>query len=144
MSSHVVSSLLAKKAEVEAHIDSLNGRLAEAKMDLGHVVGAVRLFDPTAIVGPAKSYHSVTRTLKRSDLFALCRAALNASAEPLDTRELALHVITSQGWDADDRPLRLTMAHKVGTMMSRFERRGIVEKDGLRDGVTLWRLEAGR
>ncbi len=140
----VVTHLLAKKAEVEAQIESLNGRLAEAKTDLGHVLGAVRLFDPTAIVGPATAYHGVTKTLKRSDLFALCRAALDASAEPLCTRQLALHVVTSQGWDGDDRRLKLSMAHKVGTMMARFERRGMVEKVGIRDGATLWRLGAGR
>jgi hypothetical protein len=78
---HVVGQLLLKKAEVEAQIDSLNGRLSEAKTDLGHVVGAVRLFDPTAIVGPGTAYHGVTKTLKRSDLLALCRAALDASPE---------------------------------------------------------------
>ena len=122
MSSHVVSSLLAKKAEVEAQIDSLNGRLAEAKMDLGHVVGAVRLFDPTAIVGPASAYHSVTKTLKRSELFALCRAALIESPEPLCTRQLALHVITTQGWDADDRRLKLSMALNVDAVAFRAAR----------------------
>ena len=144
MSTHVVSQLLLKMAEVEAQIESLNGRLAEAKTDLGHVVGAVRLFDPTAIVGPATAYHGVTKTLRRPDLFALCRAALDASPEPLCTRQLALHVVTSQGWDGDDRRLKLSMALKVGTMMARFERRGIVEKVGIRDGASLWRLGAGR
>ena len=47
-------------------------------------------------------------------------------------------------WDGDDRRLKLSMALKVGTMMARFERRGLVEKVGTRDGATLWRLAAGR
>ncbi|RYB03627.1 hypothetical protein [Lichenibacterium ramalinae] len=142
---HVVTQLLLKKAEVEAQIDSLTDRLAEAKADLIHVVGAVRLFDPTAAaVGPVTAYHGLTKALKRSDMFALCKAAMDASTKPLSTRELARHVITSQGWDHDDRRLALTMTHKVGTMMARFDRRGIVDKAGLRDGASLWRLAVGR
>ena len=140
----IVTQLLLKKAEVEAQIDSLNGRLAEAKADLMHVVGAVRLFDPMAVGRPATAYHGVTKTLRRSEMFALCRAALEGAGEPLDTRQLSRHVITSRGWDSDDKRLALAMAHKVGAMMSRFEKRGIVEKVGLNDKASLWRLVAGR
>ena len=129
---------------MEAQIDSLNGRLAEAKADLMHVVGAVRLFDPTAAGRPATAYHGVTKTLRRSEMFALCRDALEAAGEPLDTCQLSRHVITSRGWDGDDKRLALAMAHKVGAMMSRFEKRGIVEKVGLNDKASLWRLAAER
>ena len=105
----------------------------------------MRLFDPAAAdVGPVTAYLGLTKALKRSDMFALCKAAMDASAKPLSTRELARHVITAQGWDHGDRRLALTMTHKVGTMMPRFDRRGIVDKVGLRDGSSLWRLGAGR
>ncbi len=101
----------------------------------------VRLYDPAAAEGrPAAAYHGATKAMKRSDLFALCKAALEASAEPLDTRQLARHVITAEGWDTDDRRLALAVAHKVGAMMGRFERRGAVQKAGARDRATLWRL----
>ena len=43
--------------------------------------------------------------MRRSDLFALCKAALEASPEPLCTRYLARHVITAEGWDGDDARL---------------------------------------
>ena len=136
----IVTQLREKQAEIEASIKSLEARISEARSDLAHVAGTIRLFDPTASERPARAYHSATKGLKRSDLFDRCKAALEASAEPLDTRQLAEHVITVQGWDTDDRCLRLAMAHKVGTMMARFELRGTVQKVGERDRATLWRM----
>lgn len=93
----IVTQLLLKKAEIEAQIDSLNDRLAQAKADLFHVVGTVRLFDPSAVDRPATAYQGVSKAMNRSDLFALCKAALEASPEPLDTRQLARHAITAEG-----------------------------------------------
>ena len=137
----IVTQLLLKRAEIEAQIDSLNARLSEARADLLHVVAVVRLYDPAAAEGrPAGAYHGATKAMKRSNLFALCKAALEASPEPLDTRQLARHVITAEGWDTDDRRLAVAIAHKVGAMMGRFERRGAVQKAGSRQRATLWQL----
>lgn len=137
----IVTQLLLKRAEIEAQIDSLNARLSEARADLLHVVAVARLYDPAAGEGrSAGAYHGATKAMKRSDLFALCKAALEASPEPLDTRQLARHVITAEGWDTDDRRLALAIAHKVGAMMGRFERRGTVAKAGSRQRATVWRL----
>lgn len=140
----VVTSLLLKKAEVEAQIVSLTDQLSEARADLIHVVAAVRLFDPTLVDRPATAYHSITRAMTRKDVLALCFAALEASPEPLSTRELARHVITSEGWDTNDRRLKLAVASKVGAVMARMAKRRTVEKAGVRDQATLWRLPAGR
>ncbi len=136
----IVSQLRAKQAEIEAQIGDLNRRLADAKADLFHLAATVKLFDPTAAEKPATVYHAATKTLKRADLFELCKAALEASPEPLDTRQLARYVIDSQAWDVEDRRLRLTMAHKVGLMMSRFEQRGLVRGVGSRGRATVWGL----
>ena len=67
----------------------------------------------------------------------MCKAVLQASPEPLSTRELARHVVASEGWDHDDRRLALTMTQKFGTMMAHFDRCRIVDKVGLRDGASL-------
>ena len=137
----IVTQLLFKKGEIEAQIEDLNARLAEARADLLHVIAVVKLYDSLAGVDrPATAYHGATKAMRRADLFDLCKAALEASADPLCTRQLARHVITAEGWDTDDRRLRLAVAHKVGSMMARFERRGIVQNAGQRQRATLWRL----
>ncbi len=137
----IVIQLLLKRAEIEAQIDSLNDRLSEARADLLHVVAVVRLYDPAAAEGrPAGAYHGATKATKRSDPFTLCKAALESPAEPLDTRQIARHVITAEGWDTDDRRLAIAIGHKVGAMMGRLEARGAVRKAGTRDRAALWRL----
>lgn len=78
--------------------------------------------------------------MKRSELFHRCKAALAASAEPLSTRERAQAVIVAEGWDYEDHDLRLTVSHRIGCMMGRNERRGLVQGVGRKDAATLWRL----
>lgn len=136
----IVTQLLLKRAEIEAQIKSLEDRLGQARADLLHVAATVRLFDPTAIDRPATVYHGATKVMRRSDVFALCKAALEASPEPLCTRQLARHVITAEGWDSDDARLRLAIAHKVGAAMKRMSLRGAVRKVGERQRATVWRL----
>lgn len=137
----ILTTLRTKRAEIERHIEALTARLADARSDLLHVAAVMRMFDPSAVPDrPAKSYTGVTGALKRSDLFDRCRTALEASGEPLSTRELAGHLIASQGWDTEDRSLRITVAHRVTTHLGRMARRGAVLKAGERGGVTLWRM----
>ena len=136
----IVTQLRAKQAEVEASIESMTARIAEARHDLIHLAATLRLFDPDADDKPATVYHGATKALNRSAMLALCRAALEASPDPLCTRQLARHIVQAEGWDVEDRRLRLTVAHKVGLMLARFEKRGVVAKAGVRNRATVWRL----
>ena len=136
----IVTQLLLKRGEIEAQIKSLEDRLGQARADLLHVAATVRLFDPTAIDRPATVYHGATKAMRRSDLFALCKVALEAAVEPLDTRQLARHVITAEGWDMDDTRLRLAISNKVGATMKRMSLRGAVRKVGERQKASVWRL----
>lgn len=43
---HVVSALKTKRVQVATHIESLQGQLRQAVIDLDHVEAALRLFDP--------------------------------------------------------------------------------------------------
>ncbi len=137
----ILTMLRSKKTEIEQHIDGLNARLANARADHLHLTATARLFDPSpADDKPALSYHGSTRALKRPELFDRCKTAMAASSEPLSTRELAQAVIAAQGWDYEDRDLRLTVAHRIGCMMGRYERRGLVHGVGKKDAATLWKL----
>ena len=137
----VLTHLRAKRAEIEKHIEALTARLSDARSDLLHVAAVLAMYDPSVPSDrPAKSYSGVTSAFKRSDLFDRCRAAMEASKDFLTTRELATHVIASEGWDPEDRSLRITVAHRITTHLGRMERRGLVAKAGERAGVTLWRL----
>lgn len=86
------------------------------------------------------AHQGATRFIRRPELFTHRKTALEALHEFLSTGESARHVISAEGWDAGNRRLRITVAHGVATMMTRYERRGPVRNEGLRESVTPWRL----
>ena len=139
----ILTTLRSKQVEIERQIDSLNASLSQARADLFHVAACIRMFDPVAVTGEdVKAYAGAAKAMKRTEMFSLCKAALEAAGKPLDTRELASHVIDARGWNPDDRRLRITVAHRVTTMLARYHRLGKVRNEGLRDGVTLWPMPA--
>ena len=103
------------------------------------------MFDPKPSEkgGTVAAYAGAAKAMKRTEMFSLCKAALEAAGMSLDTRELALHVITARGWSVDDRRLRITVAHRLTTMLARYSRMGQVRNEGLRNAVTLWALPGG-
>jgi len=137
----ILSGLKAKRTEIERQIVSMEARIADARANLLHVSAVLRIFDPKASDDkPAPGYLNTTKAMPRSKVFEACRDALRASAEPLDTRELARHIIRTEGWDIEDRRLRLAIAHRVGATLARLALRGHVVKVGERDKASLWRV----
>lgn len=137
----IVTQLREKQAEIERQIEGLNVRLADARANLLHVVGTIRLFDPEhSDDKPASAYHGANKLMGRRELFGACKVALEASAEALDTRELTRHVIRSEGWDTGDHRLYLTMAARIGATLTRLEKRGMVQAVGSREKATVWNL----
>ncbi len=138
---NILCGLKAKRTEIERQIAGMASRIAEARADLLHVSAVIRIFDPKASDDkPAPGYLNTTKIMPRSKVFEACRDALRASAEPLDTRELARHIIRAEGWDIEHRRLRLAIAHRVGATLARLALRGHVVKVGERDKASLWRL----
>ena len=136
----IVSQLRSKQAEVEAEIQCLEARIAEARASVIHIASVIRLFDPKAPDAQPRAYQAVSKAMKRSRLLDLCEAALRASPEPLDTRQLGQYVVATEGWNAEDRTLRIIVSHRIGLMLAKCERRGMVQRAGERDRATIWRL----
>ena len=137
----VLITLSTERAEIKPYMEAVTARLSDARSDLLHVAAVMAMFDPQAVPDrPAKAYNGVMCAMRRSDLFNRCKAVLEASSDPLTTRELAAHAIAAEGWDTQDRSLRITVAHRATTHLGRLSRRGVVAKAGELGGVTLWRL----
>ena len=136
----ILSQLRTKQAEVEAEIARLEARIAEARANVIYIASIIRLFDPQAPDAQPRAYQAVSKAMKRSRLLDLCETALWASPEPLDTPQLGQYVVATEGWDAEDRTLRITVSHRISLMLAKCERRGLVQRAGERDGATVWRL----
>lgn len=133
--------LRSKQAEIEQHIDGLNARLANARADLLHLTVNMRLFDPSPTdEKPALSYHGSTRALKVRSCSTAARPLWQR--HPSHGAHASWHKPSS--WHKagiyGDRDIRLTVAHRIGCMIGRYERRGLVESVGKKDATALWRL----
>lgn len=141
----IVNTLRAKRAEIEASIAYLKGKLKEAEIDHMHVSAVLRLYE----IGPDPqvqfpAHANLSRVFKRGELTALSREALAVSGEPMTTRELALYVVRAKGLDTDDKRLRSAVAYRLVQALGIAAKRGAVQSAGKRKGVRVWSAQQSR
>jgi hypothetical protein len=133
MTDHVVSALVAKRAELAGIIDQLQHQLDQYRADLTHIDGVLRVLatelDPETI-RPKRPYRR-NRYFARNELSRLCLGVFRTAAgEPLSIDDIAEQVITAKGFDPADGILRAAIRDQVGDITKRLHRRGEVEKIG--------------
>lgn len=137
----VVTTLRAKRDEIETHIAELRRHLAAAELDLSSVTAVLALYD----LSPATqtrfpAYAHLNRLFAYGEMFGLCKRALEEAKKPLTTREIALAVIRMKGWNEDDRMLRKAVACRLIQSLGRAVRQGRIGDAGMRANVRIWQL----
>lgn len=138
---HVVSTLTAKRNEIETHIKALRAQLAVAERDLSSVTAVLALYEltpATELRFPA--YAHLNRLFVYGEMFGLCKRALEEADKPLTTREIALAVIRAKGWDESDVMLRKAVAYRLIQSLGRAATQGRISDAGRRKGVRVWGL----
>ena len=138
---HVVSGLIAKRAELAGVIDQLQRQLDQYRADLTHIDGVLRILasdlDPETI-RPKRVYRR-NRYFARNELSRLCLGAFRTAAgEPVSIDDIAGQVVAAKGFDPADGILRAAIRDQAGNIIKRLHRRGEVEKIGSGRG-TRWR-----
>lgn len=114
-------------------------RLKNARHDLAHLQATLRLFNlKDADTLPV--YMGLRRIFTHGEITRLALGALRAAPDGLDTRELALAVMSAKGLDTEDRVFRVSLAQSIVTLLGRLELKRVVRCDGKRRGVKLWRV----
>ena len=140
---HILSTLRAKRNEVEAAIKAYEARAEAARRDLAHINATLALF---AVDGPPseiRAYADTSRLFKRGELATLCRSAL-VEHGPQDTRELARRVAEAKGLDVADPLLRKALAYRIVQALTLQWKRRQLGSKGIRNGVRLWVLLSQR
>ena len=98
--SHVISGLICKRAELDAQIMAAEERLRQLRRDLAHVDGAIVAFDPNfrlAEIQP-KRLPPDGILFKQGELGRLILDVLrNAFPQPLTIRQISMAVIDAKG-----------------------------------------------
>jgi hypothetical protein len=134
----VVTTLRRKRDDIQAAIESYEAKIETAKRDLAAVNATLRLFELSGETLQFPAYVDLGRLWKRGEIVAVCREALAAEG-PLDTRELAVHVLRAKGMDEGDKVLRQTVAFRIVQALGIAAKRGTIGDGGKRRGVRLWR-----
>jgi hypothetical protein len=130
---HVVSGLIAKRAELAGMIDQLQRELDQHRADLTHIDGVLRILasdlDPETI-RPKRIYRR-NRYFARNELSRLCLGVFRiAAGEPVSVDDIAGQVVAAKGFDPADGILRAAIRDQVGDIVKRLHRRGEIEKTG--------------
>ncbi len=141
---HVVSGLVAKRAELAGVIDQLQRQLDQYRADLTHIDGVLRILaadlDPETI-RPRRVYRR-NRYFARNELSRLCLGVFRTAAgEPVSVDDIAGRVIAAKGFDPADGILRTAVRDQAGDIVKRLHRRGEVEKTG-RGRSVRWKLSS--
>ncbi|MBI3439661.1 MAG: hypothetical protein HY054_13630 [Proteobacteria bacterium] len=133
-----VTTLTSKREELERAIAGYEKALAQAQIDLSHVIATIKMLEREGALDDAPRYADVERLFKRGEMIRLCRYALSKES-PLDTKQLSARVMEAKGFDSKDLVLLKAVTFRVVQAMRAQERRNTVVGAGKRHGgVRIW------
>ena len=139
--SSTVTILRNKADEIRASIAKYEREIEAARRNLVAVNMTLTLFDyrpdtPVSSTAPM----SMKKMFARNELPRIIFDALRGLEAGLDTRELANLALTAKGFDTTNAVLRRAMAMKVVNTLDKLRLKAKITKDGMRDGVIVWRM----
>jgi hypothetical protein len=139
---HVVTALIAKRAELAGQIEHLQGQVRQATIALDNVESTLRLFAPDIDMGsitprPVPPAHHAFR----GEVSRIVLESLRKAVGPLSTTAITERVMKERGLDVNDTTLARTMGRRVGACLNHWRRvRGMVRSIPGPGQVLLWEL----
>jgi len=133
-----ITTLIAKRDEIERSIVNYEARLEQARADLSHVNACIAIFESCDEPSGARAYVDLHRLFARGEMMRLCKEALASGAKT--TKEPALIVIAAKGLDTGDKLLARAMATRMIHALRQQWRRGHLDGDGKVKGARVWQL----
>lgn len=135
---HILTTLRAKRDQMEAAIRAYEKKTEALRRDLAHVNATLRMFGLNGGHEVFPVHMDLTRLFKRAEVWRICQETLAGAPEGVDTRELGLAVIRAKGMDEGDAVLRKSINYRIVQAMRMQEKRGRVAGAGKRKGVRIW------
>ena len=138
-----VTTLSAKRAEIERTVAAYERKLEQARKDVASIEGALVVLERREAL-QARPYDDLSHLFRYGELGSLCLAAL--SDGPLSTMAVAAKIAAAKGFDTDDKVLLKSLCYSVvGSLRSMEQRRkvkdgGSYHPSGRRKRSRFWKL----
>lgn len=142
---HVLSGLIAKRAELAGQIEFVQTQLRQLIIDLDSLDATIRLFDPAIDLVAIKPKPLPARnTAFRGEVARIVLGTLRTANKPLPLHEITLHVIAGRGLNASDKPLLKVLSKRVGSCLRHYRQLGQVESIDGPGRTILWKIAVDR
>lgn len=125
---NTVSGLVAKRAELVKLRADLERELRAVTVDIDHLDGAIRLFDPTQTPAARKRYATKHRA-KKGQMQRFVLGALRTATGPLTSRDIAEAWCADRGLHADDGTM-VVIRKRVGACLIALRAKGLAQDAG--------------
>jgi hypothetical protein len=138
---HLLSGLLAKRAELAGLIDHHHMHLRNLVIQLDNLDATIRLFKPDIDLEVVKPKPLPPRNAAfQGEVTRAILDKLRRVQRPLTTRELALHVMECRGLDNADAALLRTIVKRVSATLKHHKNRGVLTSERGPDNHMLWNI----
>jgi hypothetical protein len=138
---HVLSGLLAKRAELAGKIETVQTELRQLIIDLDSLDATIRLFDPEIDLEQIRPKPLPARNQAfRGELARVVLGTLRKAGRPLPTHEIALHVMASRMLNTADKPLLRVMGKRVGAALRYHRIKGLIRSVPGPNRSILWEI----
>lgn len=108
---HVITALIAKRGELSGQLLDLEREKTTIRAQIGHVDQTLAIFGYAGLPDDIRPRRRQVRRFKRNELQRLLRKIEVEGGVP--SRDIALRIMASKGWDAEDRRLIAKVTESV-------------------------------
>ena len=137
---HVLSALIAKRAELAGQIEMMQRELRDLIATIGHIDASIRVFDPNVDIEDIKPRLPPRFQAFKGEVSRLILNSLRGSPKPLAVHELTLLVAAGRGINPDDKPFMRTLSRRVGACLRNLRKKNLVLMTRPPGSLGLWQI----
>jgi hypothetical protein len=138
---HVLSGLIAKRAELAGKIEQMQREMRLLVATIGHIDATIRAFDPDAVLEDIKPKLPPRFQAFKGEVSRLVLDALRKSARPMPVSDLTLIVAAGRGISPDDKPFMRTLSRRVGACLRNLRKKKLVQMMRPPGSLGLWQID---
>jgi hypothetical protein len=137
---HVLSGLIAKRAELAGKIETMQREMRELVAAIGHIDASIRLFDPNADIEDIKPRLPPRFQAFKGEVSRLVLNALRKAGKPLPVSDLTLAVAAGRAINPDDKPFMRILSRRVGACLRTLRKKKLVVMTRPPGSLGLWEI----